>query len=153
HHEGDDVMHTLRDIDLAIEAGQKVALIGTSGAGKTTLLTLMRGLYETPHVNLTIDGVGYKSLAPLSGFTTLVPQDSEIFENTVLYNLTLATDAPDAVVKEALSMTTFDGVAEKLPSGLATDIRERGVNLSGGQKQRLALARGLIAARNSSLLL
>jgi ABC-type multidrug transport system fused ATPase/permease subunit len=153
HHEGEDLMHTLRGIDLAIEAGQKIAFIGTSGAGKTTLLTLMRGLYETLHVSLTIDGVAYKNLAPLSGFTTLVPQDSEIFENTVLYNLTLATDAPDAVVKEALAITTFGDVASSLPSGLETDIRERGVNLSGGQKQRLALARGLIAARNSSLLL
>ena len=50
-------------------------------------------------------------------------------------------------------ITTFDEVAAKLPNGLVTDIRERGVNLSGGQKQRLALARGLVAARNSSLLL
>jgi ABC-type multidrug transport system fused ATPase/permease subunit len=82
-----------------------------------------------------------------------VPQDSEIFENTVLYNLNLDTDVPDALLHQALKMTTFDEVLPQLPDGLRTDIRERGVNLSGGQKQRLALARGLIAARDSSLLL
>jgi ATP-binding cassette subfamily B protein len=82
-----------------------------------------------------------------------VPQDSELFENTVLYNLTLATDVPEDIVKKALWITTFDQVADKLPEGVMTDIRERGVNLSGGQKQRLALTRGLLAARGSSLLL
>jgi ABC-type multidrug transport system fused ATPase/permease subunit len=153
HEEGEDVLHTLRDVDLTIEAGAKIALIGESGSGKTTLLTLMRGLYEAQHVRLSVDGVANANLLPLSGFTTLVPQDSEIFENTVYYNLTLATDVPQDVVTQALSISTFDDVAAKLPQGVGTDIRERGVNLSGGQKQRLALARGLIAARNSSLLL
>ncbi len=100
-----------------------------------------------------IDGDAFNSLAPLSGFTTLVPQDSEIFENTVLYNLTLGIDIPESIIQQALSVTTFDEVAPKLPDGLATDIRERGVNLSGGQKQRLAVARGLFASRDSSLLL
>ena len=103
HQEGEDVMHTLRDINLVIETGRKIALIGQSGSGKTTLLTLLRGLYDAPHVQLSIDGVAYKNLAPLSGFTTLVPQDSEIFENTVLYNLTLATDAPNDRLKQALA--------------------------------------------------
>ena len=71
----------------------------------------------------------------------------------MLYNLTLGTEVPDTVLQQALRITTFDEVLPKLPAGLKTDIRERGVNLSGGQKQRLALARGLIAARESSLLL
>ena len=153
HQEGEDALHTLRDIDLTISARQKIALIGESGSGKTTLLALMRGLYDAQQVQLAIDDLSYRSLTPLAGFTTLVPQDSEIFENTVYYNLTLATDVREDVVKQALSISTFDDVAAKLPQGIWTDIRERGVNLSGGQKQRLALARGLVAARGSSLLL
>ncbi len=153
HHEGEDVLHHLRDVGLDIKAGQKIALVGSSGSGKTTLLTLLRGLYDSQKVNVTIDGKGYQTLAPLARFTTLVPQDSEIFENTVLYNLTLGTEVPDAMVEQALHITTFDQVTPQLPNGLDTDIRERGVNLSGGQKQRLALSRGLIAARDSSLLL
>ncbi len=153
HHEGEEEMHTLRGVTLDIAAGRKIALIGSSGSGKTTLLTLLRGLYEAQRARVEIDGAAFETLAPLAGFTTLVPQDSEIFENTVRYNLTLGTDVPEEVVRQALYVTTFDEVASKLPRGLDTDIRERGVNLSGGQKQRLALARGLIAARNSSLVL
>jgi ABC-type multidrug transport system fused ATPase/permease subunit len=153
HLEGEDVLHHLRNVSLNIAAGQKIALIGGSGSGKTTLLTLLRGLYEAQHVRLMLDDDTYESLLPLAGFTTLVPQDSEIFENTVLYNLTLGTDVSEATLQQAMTITTFADVAPKLPEGIYTDIRERGVNLSGGQKQRLALARGLVAARNSSLLL
>jgi ABC-type multidrug transport system fused ATPase/permease subunit len=157
HNEGEDELHTLRDVSFSIGHGEKIALIGGSGAGKTTLLTLLRGLYEAPQVELTLSSGNiadnFANLSPLAAFTTLVPQDSEIFENTVRYNLTLGTEVPAALLEQALRITTFDTVAEKLPHGLDTDIRERGVNLSGGQKQRLALARGLIAAAGSSLLL
>ncbi|MGE3622517.1 MAG: ABC transporter ATP-binding protein [Bdellovibrionales bacterium] len=153
HQEGEEALHTLSHVNLGIKAGQKIALIGESGSGKTTLLTLMRGLYQAQQVQLAIDGRTHDSLAPLASFTTLIPQDSEIFENTIFYNLTLGTDVPDKVVKQALAITTFDDVVAKLPQGIWTDIRERGINLSGGQKQRLALARGLIAARDVSLLL
>ena len=100
------------------------------------MLTLLRGLYEPQRVTLDLDGKAFTSLAPLAGFTTLVPQDAEIFENTVRYNLTLGLNLPEAMVREALHITTFDAVAAKLPLGVETDIRERGVNLSGGQKQR-----------------
>ncbi len=153
HHEGEDVLHTLRDVGLSIAARQKIALIGHSGSGKTTLLTLLRGLYETQQARLQVDDNFYQGLAPLAAFTTLVPQDSEIFEDTILYNLTMGTEVPEEIVQQAMAITTFDSVVATLPDGLTTDIRERGVNLSGGQKQRLALTRGLIAARNSSLLL
>ncbi len=154
HDRGEDALHHLNNINLSINAGQKIALIGGSGSGKTTLLTLMRGLYTAPHVELSIDqGTSQSTLAPLAAFTTLVPQDSEIFENSVRYNLTLGIDLPEELVQNALHITTFDQVVPNLPNGIETDIRERGVNLSGGQKQRLALARGLIAAADSSLVL
>jgi ABC-type bacteriocin/lantibiotic exporter with double-glycine peptidase domain len=153
HHEGEDALHHLRSVHLRIQAGQKIAFVGASGSGKTTFLTLMRGLYKAQSVTLSIDGQLFENLAPLSGFTTLIPQDSEVFENTVEYNITFGTHVSKAVVAEALSISCFDQVLPKLPHGLATDIRERGVNMSGGQKQRLALARGLVAAQDSSLLL
>ncbi len=153
HHEGEDALHHLRGVGLAIKAGQKIAFVGSSGSGKTTFLTLLRGLYDAQSVDLAIDGASFKTLAPLSGFTTLVPQDSEVFENTVRYNLTFGTKVPEKIIQQALSISAFDHVLPKLPKGIDTDIRERGVNMSGGQKQRLALARGLIAAQDSSLLL
>ncbi len=153
HHEGEDALHHLRGVGLTITKGAKIAFVGASGSGKTTFLTLMRGLYEAQSVDLSIDNDKFKNLAPLAGFTTLVPQDSEVFENTVMYNLTFGTQVAPSVLKQALSISAFDEVLPKLPNGINTDIRERGVNMSGGQKQRLALARGLIAAQDSSLLL
>ncbi|MDD5585443.1 MAG: ABC transporter ATP-binding protein [Alphaproteobacteria bacterium] len=153
HNETGDQLEHLRNVNLSIGAGQKIALVGTSGAGKSTLLALLRGLYEIQDAKLIIDSTPYASLKPLAAFTTLVPQDTEIFENTVRYNMTLGIDLPQAALREAMHIAAFGEVAQKLPEGIETDIRERGVNLSGGQKQRLALARGLIAARDSSLLL
>ncbi len=153
HHEGDEKLHHLRNVHLAFRAGQKIALVGTSGAGKTTLLALMRGFYDAQSVKLTLDHEVYDTLKPLSSFTTLIPQDAEIFENTIRYNLTLGINIPEMAVEEVLRITTFNDVITQLPEDIETDIRERGVNLSGGQKQRLALARGLLAARDSSLLL
>ena len=153
HSEGEDALAHLQDINLSIKANMKIALVGTSGSGKTTLLTLLRGAHNPQSVALSVDNRFFEDLKPLSKFTTLIPQDAEVFENTVLYNLTLGMDVPDEVVRQALYISTFDEVAAKLDHGIQTDIRERGVNLSGGQKQRLALARGLIAARESSLIL
>lgn len=153
HDEGEDALHHLRHIGLTLHAGQKIAFVGSSGSGKTTLLTLLRGLYDAQQVRLTIDDAEFSTLTPLAAFTTLIPQDSEIFENTVRYNLTLGTQVSNKDLTQILSLAAFDDVIAKLPQGLDTDIRERGVNLSGGQKQRLALARGLLAARDSSLLL
>jgi ABC-type multidrug transport system fused ATPase/permease subunit len=153
HHEGDDAFHHLHNVNVKIKAGQKIAFIGASGSGKTTFLTLLRGLYNAQNVRLSIDGEVFSSLMPLAGFATLIPQDSEVFENTVRYNLTLGTHVPEEIIDRALSIAAFDSVLPKLPRGIDTDIRERGVNMSGGQKQRLALARGLIAAQDSLLLL
>jgi ABC-type bacteriocin/lantibiotic exporter with double-glycine peptidase domain len=140
-------------ISLSIPSGAKIALVGQSGAGKSTLLALLRGIYAPDRVTAHIDGRLFDNLRPLSGFSTLIPQEAEIFENSVRYNLTLGIDMPEAFLRQSLEMAAFEDVLPKLPRGLDTDIREKGVNLSGGQKQRLALARGLIAARDSSLLL
>lgn len=153
HHENEEALHHLRHLNFEIKRGEKIALIGQSGSGKSTLLTLLRGLYDAGAVTLTLDGARHDNLAPLSAFTTLVPQDAEIFENTIRYNITLGVEFPDDVVADTLDMVAFASVAGKLPKGLDSDIRERGVNLSGGEKQRLALARGLLAGRDSTLIL
>jgi ATP-binding cassette subfamily B protein len=153
HHQGEDPFHHLRGVSLTVNAGQKIAFVGSSGSGKTTFLTLMRGLYDAQSVEVKIDDMSFDTLAPLSAFTTLVPQDTEIFENTVEYNMTFGIKLPETVLQQAMSISCFDDVLPKLPNGIATDIRERGVNMSGGQKQRLALARGIIAAQDSSLVL
>jgi ABC-type multidrug transport system fused ATPase/permease subunit len=84
---------------------------------------------------------------------TLFPQEPEIFENTIAYNVTLGLPFTDEAIMKVCSGAQFNEVLKTLPDGLKTDIREKGVNLSGGQKQRLALARGILAAEESDLIL
>ena len=144
---------TLRDISLAISPGDRIALVGESGSGKSSLMAVLRGLYEPRNVGLEVDGQHFPTLAPLSDITTLIPQEPEIFENTIRYNITFGVEHGDAEVLEAIRIARFDPVLERLPRGLETDVRERGVTLSGGERQRLALARGVLAAQGSSIIL
>lgn len=144
----------LYDLNLQLRRGQRVALIGESGSGKSTLLALLRGLYAPqPGVRLTVDGRATDDLAPIADTVTLFPQEPEIFENTILYNITLGLPFPETDVREVCQTAHFADVVAQLPNGLDANIREKGVNLSGGQKQRLALARGILAARDSDIVL
>ena len=141
------------EIDFSVKRGEKIALIGSSGGGKSTLLNILSGLYKPANVQLIIDNVNFDSLEPLQAITTLIPQDPEIFENTITFNITMDLPTTDDEITKATDLACFSPVINKMPLGLETDIREKGLNLSVGQKQRLALARGLFAARFSSLIL
>jgi ABC-type multidrug transport system fused ATPase/permease subunit len=156
HRESYDQEHmpqSLHDIRLRLERGKRTALIGESGSGKSTLLALLRGLYEPePGSSLQVDGQE-GSLASLNETVTLFPQDPEIFENTIAYNLTLDLPFDATDLNEACEAGHFAEVINELPRGLESNIQERGVNLSGGQKQRLALARGILAAADSDVVL
>ncbi|HWV67738.1 ABC transporter ATP-binding protein [Chitinophaga sp.] len=143
----------LHDLHLLIEKGKKIALIGESGSGKSTLLAILRGLYEPePGVTIQVNEEAVP-LATVNESVTLFPQEPEIFENTIEYNITLGLPFQPEEIMAVCSSAHFSEVVEMLPQGLASDIREKGVNLSGGQKQRLALARGILAARNSQVIL
>jgi ABC-type multidrug transport system fused ATPase/permease subunit len=145
--------HALSDIALSLSRGERLALVGESGSGKSTLLRVLAGLYTAERARFSVDGMPRPDLAHLGSIATLAPQDPEIFEGSIGHNLTLGLDYPPTAVRRACDLAHFTPVAEALPAGLATNIAERGLNLSGGQKQRLALARALLAARGSSLLL
>jgi ABC-type multidrug transport system fused ATPase/permease subunit len=144
---------SLHDLSLRIGKGKKIALIGESGSGKSTLLALLRGLYSPEAgFRIMVDGAG-ESLDKINEAVTLFPQEPEIFENTISYNVTLGLPFPEAEIMAVCDSAHFTDVIHQLPQGLESDIREKGVNLSGGQKQRLALARGILAARDSHLVL
>jgi len=144
---------TLADIALTLRRGERIALVGESGSGKSSLLRVLAGLYVAPRAIFTIDGVARADLAHLGAIATLAPQDPEIFEESIAHNLTLGIDHAPAAIRRACDLAAFAPVIEALPAGLETSIVERGLNLSGGQKQRLALARAILAAAGSSLLL
>jgi ATP-binding cassette subfamily B protein len=144
---------SLHNIHLKIKRGQRIAFIGESGSGKSTLLALLRGLYEAePGFGFSVDGKKM-NIASLNETVTLFPQEPEIFENTIEYNITLGLPFTETEVWEMCKKALFTETAEQLPNGLKSNIQEKGVNLSGGQKQRLALARGILAAESSQVVL
>lgn len=144
----------LSDVSFWFYHGEKIAFVGESGSGKSTLLSLLRGLYNVENVVLKIDGKRYDTLAPLHGETSLIPQDPEIFEETIGFNIALGDDTRDEqTIHHYAKIARFHDIALSLPRGYDTSIKEKGVNLSGWQKQRLALARGLLASEESSIVL
>ncbi|MDR2902412.1 MAG: ABC transporter ATP-binding protein/permease [Lactobacillales bacterium] len=144
----------LKDVSFSIPRGAKIALIGESGSGKTTLMHFLRGLYNVPQVTVYVDGERQEQgILSLSQITTLMPQDPEVFENSIEYNITMEIKYPKKRLEEALRLSRFEKVLQKLPLGLKTDVREKGVNLSGGERQRLALTRNILAAYESDIIL
>ncbi|MDJ1492268.1 ABC transporter ATP-binding protein [Cytophagaceae bacterium DM2B3-1] len=144
----------LQNINLTIRRGQRIAFIGESGSGKSTLLKVLRGLYEPePGFEVSINGDIQNEWGTLTNTMTLFPQEPEIFENTIEYNITLGLSFSKEEVWQVCEGAHFASVAKNLPNGLESQIQEKGVNISGGQKQRLALARGILAAQSSHIVL
>lgn len=145
--------HGLSVIQFHIKKGSKIAIVGVSGSGKSTLLSLLRGIrHPSSVVDINIDNCKTE-ISTIHNTVTLIPQDPEIFENTIHYNLTLGLPFDVQEINSVCDCAKFSDVIENLPNGFQTDIREKGINLSGGQKQRLALARGLLAAKESEIIL
>jgi ATP-binding cassette, subfamily B, bacterial len=141
------------DLSMRIGKGQRIALIGESGSGKSTLLSLLRGLHQPASGSLLKADGKEVPIENIGSAITLFPQEPEIFENTVLYNITLGLPFTEEEVMSVCEAAQFADVVKALPAGLQTHMHEKGVNLSGGQKQRLALARGILAAQQSSIVL
>ena len=145
---------SLHNISIKLEKGKRIAFIGESGSGKSTLMALLRGLYQTePGTRILVDNKTQVSLESIGSSITLFPQEPEIFENTIENNITLGLPFEESDIMEVCETAHFSTVVRQLPKGLQSSIQEKGVNLSGGQKQRLALARGILAAKTSDLIL
>jgi ATP-binding cassette subfamily B protein len=136
----------LRDIDLEVQPGETLAIVGITGSGKTTLTSLVPRLYDVTAGRITLDGRDIRDLQ-LTSLRSLVStafEDATLFSSSVRDNLTLGNaEASDADVAEALEIAQATFV-HGLPWGLDTRIGEQGLSLSGGQRQRLALARAVL---------
>jgi ATP-binding cassette subfamily B protein len=147
-------VHHLENLSITLERGKSIALVGESGCGKSTLLSLLRGVQQTDTALVIADGhVLSSNMRSLNTVTTLVPQDPEIFADTIRFNITFGLDVPEEEVMRCVRLARFESVLQRLPKGLETNIAEKGVNMSGGEKQRLALARGIHFAKDSSIVL
>ena len=147
-------------IDLVLEPGETMALVGLTGSGKTTLTTLPGRLYDVTGGRVTIDGVDIRDLTlhELRTRVGMAFEDATLFSQSVRDNVLLGrddlvpgSDEAEAVLREALDVAQ-SGFVDELPNGVDTIIGEEGMSLSGGQRQRLALARA-VAARPSVLVL
>lgn len=138
----------LRDVNLIVQPGQTVALVGPSGAGKTTLSNLVARFYDPCAGRVTLDGRDLRDyeVESFRALLGVVEQDVFLFDGTILQNIAYARrDATDAEIRTAADAANATEFIEKLPAGLETVIGERGVRLSGGQRQRLAIARAVLA--------
>jgi len=143
----------LDGVSIELRRGRRLALIGESGAGKTSLLRVLAGLVDAEAVSIAVDGTPHPRLKHLGATSLLLPQDPAVFESTVRENVTMGLPYTQSEIERACELAGFASVIEQLPQGFDTVISERGLNLSGGQKQRLALARGLLAAKEVGLVL
>ena len=153
---------TLDHVALTLERGKRYALIGASGSGKSTLLRVLAGLYEPQRMVINQSG-GPAIVSPaeamrfLRASATLIPQDAEVFEGTLRENLSLCESlsgpSPAEQYLPALHAATATDFIGHGSTALDGAVAERGANWSGGQRARVALARGILCARGSSLVL
>lgn len=141
---GDDPV--LSEVDLVVEPGEMVAIVGESGAGKSTLVRLIPRFYDPWKGQVMVDGVDVRryDLRELRRQVVLVPQEAELFRGTIRENLSLGRDVADGALERALELVCLRDQVEELPQGLDTPVGEGGVGVSVGQKQRLVLARALL---------
>jgi ATP-binding cassette subfamily B protein len=138
----------LSDIDLTVEAGRTVALVGPTGSGKTTLVMLIPRLYDVTRGAVLVDGVDVRDVdsASLRNEVAVVSDDAFLFSASLRDNIAYARpEASDEQVVAAAERAGLDGLIDDLPDGLDTLVGERGLTLSGGQRQRVAIARALLA--------
>jgi ATP-binding cassette subfamily B protein len=137
----------LDDINLVIEPGQTVAVLGATGAGKSSLINLVPRFYDVTSGRVLIDGMDVRHIdhGSLMQQIAIVPQETILFSGSVRDNIRYGAPHADEseVVAAAQAAQAHDFIV-KLPNGYDTHIEERGVNLSGGQKQRIAIARALL---------
>ncbi len=136
----------LKDLSFSIAAGQKIAIVGPTGSGKTTIIKLLNRSYDVTSGQILVDGVDVREwdLGALRREIGYVQQDVFLFAGDVMENIRLSrTDLNEAQVRDALRRAQALRFVERLPGGLAEEIRERGANLSAGQRQLLSFARAL----------
>ena len=143
----DSSENALTDINLTIEPGQMIGLVGPSGSGKSTMVQLISRFYDVKDGSLKVDGIDVRDLAldDLRAHISMVPQDPYLFHGSIRANI--AYGRPDARFEEVMDAARAANAHDfimKLGQGYDTHVGERGTKLSGGQRQRIAIARAIL---------
>lgn len=140
-----DEQWVLRDIDLAIREGERLAIVGPTGSGKTTLTSLLLRLYDVQRGGVYVDGrdVRQWDLQQLRRQFGVVQQDVHLFSGSLASNIRLGADVSDARLDEAVRAVHLDELIADMPRGLDEAVNERGASLSAGQRQLVSFARAL----------
>lgn len=155
HYPQASTVSVIKNLNLVIKSGERVALVGPSGAGKSTLFQLLLRFYDVSsgQIELEKQDITLLDVSELRDQYALVPQESVIFASSVKDNIGYGrTDASQLDIENAAKAARAHDFISELPDGYQTNLGERGVRLSGGQKQRIAIARAILADRPILLL-
>lgn len=155
HYPQASTVPVIKNLNLEIRSGERVALVGPSGAGKSTLFQLLLRFYDVSsgQIQLESKDITLLDVSELRDQYALVPQESVIFASSVKDNIGYGrTDASQLDIESAAKAARAHDFISELPEGYQTNLGERGVRLSGGQKQRIAIARAILADRPILLL-
>lgn len=138
----------LKNLNLTVKAGQKVAIVGATGSGKTTIVNLLTRFYEPDSGSITVDGIDITTIpkSDLRRAIAIVLQDTVLFSDTIEKNIKYGReDSTDEDMKRAAHTSYADFFIDRLPDGYATELAESGSNLSQGQRQLLSISRAVLA--------
>lgn len=144
----------LHNIDLEVQKGETIAIVGNSGGGKSTLVNLIPRFYDVSSGSISIDGIDIRdiSLESLRKNIAIVFQDNFLFTGTIKDNILMGNEsATDEELQEAIKSAHLEEMLSELPMGIDTVLGERGTTLSGGQRQRVAIARAML--RNAPIII
>lgn len=142
-----EVGWVLNNINIKIEKGKTIALVGQSGSGKTTMADMLPRFYDPSHGEILIDGISIKDvkLSAVRSLMGIVTQESILFNDTVFNNIAFGIEnATETQVIEAAKIANAHEFITQMPQGYHTNIGDRGSKLSGGQRQRLSIARAVL---------
>lgn len=151
--QGPEQASGIRGLSLRIRKGEKIALVGPSGGGKSTLLKIMGGMIIPERCQIRFDDKDGFDIDDVASVSLLIPQEPEVFTETVRYNLTFEDQFTAEELEFYVSLCKVEAVIKKLPGAWDNFLAEKGLNLSVGERQRIALARGLVRATGRDILL
>jgi ATP-binding cassette subfamily B protein len=143
----------LKRVAVSLRRGEKIALVGPSGGGKSTLLKVLAGMLAVQEGSANTDDGHTVTLDEVAHSSILVPQEPEIFSETVRYNLSFGQDFSQDQMQKAIEICRIDHLLQKLSHGWDSTLEEAGLNISVGERQRLALARGILRVPGKDILL